>query len=86
MKGAVLFGSWSFWVKWEWPRALYPFLIFDGREDVVDRDLKRREILFFSADFCLVPRGLLIDVAGSPILPLLGGAGCDFSFFPHRPS
>ena len=48
----------------------HPRLILGGAEDVVDGDFEWCE-LFFSVGFCLVPRGLFVDSAGSLILALL---------------
>jgi len=74
MKGAVFSSSWPLQVRWEWPWAPHPLLIFDCSEDMSYGDFEQDELLFFSVGLYLVARGFLVDGTVSPILALLGSS------------
>ena len=46
MVRTIFFYSGEYGVVLDWPRVLYPRLIFDGIEDFIDREPQRSEVLF----------------------------------------
>ena len=57
-----------------------PRLVFDGAEDVINRELEWCEVGLLSSGLREVPWGLFIDCAGSSIMILLEKADCGFGF------
>jgi len=55
MESTIFSGFWPLRVRWEWPRAPHPVLIFDGIEGMVYVDFEQSEVGFFSVGLGRVP-------------------------------